>query len=112
MVKTAERRDPTKQSNHSNVMSFPGVRSLAVLFCIKLMAAPLWPDLAQQGSDAKPADQQKANDAKRSDGTRRTDEIAEAARTLTGPAANPECVWLGERAGNPLSRHDLAPAFP
>jgi hypothetical protein len=111
MVKTAERRDRNKQSNHSNVMSFPGVRSLAVLSFVALMAGPLWPALAQQGSDAKPADQQKANDAKRSDGTRRTDEIAEAARTLTGPAANPECVWLGERAVNLLSRDDLDTAF-
>jgi hypothetical protein len=89
MVKTAERRDPNKQSNHSNVMSFPGVRSLAVVSCVALMAGPLSPALAQQGSDAKPADQQKANDAKRSDGTRRTDEIAEAARTLTGHRVPP-----------------------
>jgi hypothetical protein len=91
-------------------MSFPGVRSLAVLSCVALMAGPLEPALAQQGND-KPADQQKANDAKRSDATRRTDEIAEAARSLTGPAANPECVWLGERAVNLLSRDDLDTAF-
>jgi hypothetical protein len=87
------------------------VRSLAVLFCAALLAGSWLPAYAQQGSDAKPADQQKANDAKRSDGARRTDEIAEAARTLTGPAANPECVWLGERAVNLLSRDDLDTAF-
>ena len=92
-------------------MSFPGMRSLAIMSCVALIASALSPALAQQGSDAKPADQQKANDAKRSDGTRRTDEIAEAARTLTGPAANPECVWLGERAVNLLSRDDLDTAF-
>ena len=34
-----------------------------------------------------------------------------SARTLTGPAANPECVWLGERAVNLLSRDDLDTAF-
>ena len=87
------------------------MRSLAVLFCAALLAGPWGPAFAQQGSDAKPSDQQKANDAKRSDGARRTDEIAEAARTLTGPAANPECVHLGERAVNLLSRDDLDTAF-
>ena len=87
------------------------VRSLAVLLGAALLAGSWLPASAQQGSDAKPADQQKANDAKRSDGARRTDEIAEAARTLTGPAANPECVWLGERAVNLLSRDDLDTAF-
>jgi hypothetical protein len=92
-------------------MSFSGLRSLIILFCAALLAGLSAPAFAQSGSDAKPTDQQKANDAKRSDGARRSDEIAEAARTLTGPAANPECVWLGERAVNLLSRDDLDTAF-
>jgi hypothetical protein len=65
--------------------------------------------LAQSGSDAKPTDQQKAGEAKRSSGA--TDKIAEAARALTGPAANAECVHLGERAVILMSQDDLDTAF-
>src|SRR6185436_10837764 len=39
------------------------------------------------------------------------DEFAEAAKVLGGPAANPECVWLGRRAVSLLWRDDLDTAF-
>jgi hypothetical protein len=39
------------------------------------------------------------------------DEFAEVAKVLTGPAANPECVWLGRRAVSLLWRDDLDTAF-
>ncbi len=39
------------------------------------------------------------------------DEIAEASRLLTGPAGNPECVWLGRRVVSLLWRDDLDTAF-
>jgi hypothetical protein len=39
------------------------------------------------------------------------DEFAEAAKVLGGPAANPECVWLGRRVVNLLWRDDLDTAF-
>lgn len=39
------------------------------------------------------------------------DEIAEAARVLSGPAGNPECVWLGRRAVGLIWRDDLETAF-
>ena len=39
------------------------------------------------------------------------DEFAEAQRTLSGPAGNPECVWLGRRVVSLLWRDDLDTAF-
>ena len=88
------------------------------------------PALAQN-NDAKPADQQSAapkegakDNAKDNgkdsakdgakDGTKepqKIDEFAEAQRTLSGPAGNPECVWLGRRVVSLLWRDDLDTAF-
>jgi hypothetical protein len=45
------------------------------------------------------------------DGQKKIDEIAEASRVLTGPAGNPECVWLGRRVVSLLWRDDLDTAF-
>ncbi len=39
------------------------------------------------------------------------DEFAETAKLLGGPAANPECVWLGRRVVSLLWRDDLDTAF-
>jgi len=39
------------------------------------------------------------------------DEFAEAQRAITGPAGNPECVWLGRRVVSLLWRDDLDTAF-
>jgi hypothetical protein len=39
------------------------------------------------------------------------DEFSEAAKLLGGPAANPECLWLGRRAVSLLWRDDLDTAF-
>ena len=49
-------------------------------------------------------------DAKK-DGQRKIDEFAEAAKLLGGPAANPECVWLGRRVVGLMWRDDLDTAF-
>jgi len=59
---------------------------------------PKQPDAKTQGEPNK-------------DDKRRIDEFAEAARVLGGPAANPECVWLGRRVVNLLWRDDLDTAF-
>ena len=45
------------------------------------------------------------------EGTKKVDEIAEAAKLLDGPAGQPECVWLGRRAVRLLYRDDLDTAF-
>jgi hypothetical protein len=42
---------------------------------------------------------------------KKTDEFAEAARVISGPAGNPECVWLGRRVVALMWRDDLDTAF-
>ncbi len=68
---------------------------------------------AAQSGDPKAGDQQRAQQAGDSakDAAKKADEFAEAAKTLGGAAANPECVWLGRRAVNLLWRDDLDTAF-
>jgi len=43
--------------------------------------------------------------------TQKVDEFTEAQREVTGPAGNPECVWLGRRVVGLLWRDDLDTAF-
>jgi len=65
-------------------------------------------------SGGKPAEAQKpAAEAtpKETQNQKKIDEIAEASRTLTGAAGNPECVWLGRRVVALLWRDDLDTAF-
>ena len=45
------------------------------------------------------------------DGAKKIDEYAEAEKLLGGPAANPECMWLGRRVVSLLWRDDLDTAF-
>jgi hypothetical protein len=45
------------------------------------------------------------------DSQRKTDEFAEAAQAINGPAGNPECVLLGRRAVRWMWRDDLDTAF-
>ena len=80
---------------------------LAGLF---LLAAGL--PAAAQNTDQKQADPKTQGTADpNKDEKRRIDEFAEAAKVLGGPAANPECVWLGRRVVNLLWRDDLDTAF-
>src|SRR6267142_6156933 len=64
-----------------------------------------------QNMDQKPPDKDKpqAGDAK--EAQKKIDEFAEAERLLGGPAANPECLWLGRRVVSLLWRDDLDTAF-
>ena len=68
---------------------------------------------AAQSGDPTAGDQQRAQPAGDSakDAAKKPDDFAEAAKTLGGAAANPECVWLGRRAVNLLWRDDLDTAF-
>lgn len=69
------------------------------------------PALAQSGN-AKPPEPAKPSAADTAkEGQKKIDEIAEASRTLSGPAGNPECVWLGRRVVGLLWRDDLDTAF-
>jgi hypothetical protein len=85
-------------------------RKLAALFLAAGLLTP-WSGARAQGSDPKPQDQQKPATDQTKDGQKKIDEFAEAARVLQGPAANPECVWLGRRVVNLLWRDDLDTAF-
>jgi len=63
-----------------------------------------------QNGEQKPPEQGKAGEpGKETNG--RGDDIADASRTMTGPAARSECVWLGERAVGLMWRDDLDTAF-
>ena len=68
-----------------------------------------------QSADPKAGNRQQnteadAKDAKK-EGQRKLDEFAEAAKMLGGPAAHPECVWLGRRVVGLMWRDDLDTAF-
>jgi hypothetical protein len=64
-----------------------------------------------QSGNVPPPDQQKAAVDAAKEGQKSIDEIAEASRLVTGPAGNPECVWLGRRVVSLLWRDDLDTAF-
>jgi hypothetical protein len=87
------------------------------LLCMRVIAAALGaamlfvvvdPTLAQS-ADPKAADKQ--GQAGDKDGQRKIDEFAEAEKLLGGPAANPECLWLGRRVVGLLWKDDLDTAF-
>jgi hypothetical protein len=63
---------------------------------------------AAQDPSGKPA--ANAADASK-ENQRKTDEFAEAAQAINGPAGNPECVWLGRRVVRLMWRDDLDTAF-
>jgi len=63
-------------------------------------------DAFAQSAEAKPPEKP-AQPAE----PKKIDEFAEAERVLGGPAANPECLWLGKRAVSLLLRDDLDTAF-
>jgi hypothetical protein len=84
----------------------------AALFAASLLFGSL-PALAQ-GGDAKPGEKPGDKPAQAqvdADAQRRVDEFAEAARQVSGPAGNAECVWLGRRVVGLLWRDDMDTAF-
>jgi hypothetical protein len=89
----------------------PVLRNLVFFLCAALLvAAP--PSARAQTAESKPADTAKpAAEPAKEGAAARTDEFAEAARVLNGPAGNAECVWLGERAVGLMWRDDLDTAF-
>ena len=72
----------------------------------------LWTPLAfTQGNEPKPPEKPPAAGQEPAKEPQKVDEFAEAQRAVTGPAGNPECVWLGRRVVNLLWRDDLDTAF-
>src|SRR5512138_3125176 len=85
----------------------PRLRLLAAaLGAVMLFAAP---STFAQSTDQKTGGKPPAGDSNETQ--KKIDEFAEAERVLGGPAANPECVWLGRRVVSLLWRDDLDTAF-
>lgn len=83
----------------------------AVSFSLCAPAAFAQSGGAQQEQQKPAAPDAAAKDAAAKEGQKKIDEIAEATKTLVGPAGNPECVWLGRRVVSLLWRDDLDTAF-
>lgn len=91
------------------------LRKTCTAFAVASLAVSSSPALAQSGS-GRPAPQatKPVGDAakdEQKEAQKQRDEMAEAARALTGAAGNPECVWLGRRVVGLLWRDDLDTAF-
>src|SRR5665647_2111231 len=92
-------------------MSFNlNLRQFCAVLCMAAFSVTATAASAQSGN-GKPAENQKPAADAIKEGQKKIDEIAEATRTLTGPAGNPECVWLGRRVVSLLWRDDLDTAF-
>jgi hypothetical protein len=81
-----------------------------VFAAVWLAAAPVVPVLAQN-TDAKPTDQAPAKGQEPAKDNQKIDEYAEAAKAVSGPAGNPECLWFGTRVVSLLLNDDLDTAF-
>jgi hypothetical protein len=90
------------------------LRHLAVPGLILLLGigAAHQPAFAQSGEPhAQDQSKQGAAPDAAKDSQRKTDEFAEAAGAINGPAGNPECVWLGRRVVRLMWVDDLDTAF-
>lgn len=83
--------------------------SFAVMLSAASASAPAFAQNADTKSGDKPAAAQPADPAK--EAQRQVDEFAEASRLVSGPAGNPECVWLGRRVVGLMWRDDMDTAF-
>jgi hypothetical protein len=86
------------------------LRHFCAALCVVVLTFGSGLAFAQSGGEPKPAEQKPVAESAK-EGQKKIDEIAEAARVLTGPAGNPECVWLGRRVVTLLWRDDLDTAF-
>src|SRR5215472_3793757 len=89
-------------------MHFASLRIAAALLGLAILNSPTGQALAQ--SEPKAAEQP-APTGEPKEGQKKVNEFAEAEKLLGGPAANPECVWLGRRVVSLLWRDDLDTAF-
>src|SRR5450759_2639411 len=86
------------------------LREFCAVLCMAAFSLTATAAFAQSGNGKPPEPQKPAADTVK-EGQKKIDEIAEATRLLTGPAGNPECVWLGRRVVSLLWRDDLDTAF-
>jgi len=80
------------------------LRILVPAVCAVMLTLTAAPALAQAGNG-------KTAETAAQESARPTDELAEAARVVNGPAGNPECVWIGRRVVAALTRDDTENAF-
>ena len=79
-------------------------------FAALLIASAMWGFApSAYAEDQKPAEKPAGQDPAKE--PQKPDEFAEAQKEITGPAGNPECVWLGRRVVGLLWRGDLDTAF-
>jgi len=107
---------PSKNtSDGDNAVFFRVASGFCRLCCAAALTIFAPAAFAQSGNGKPPEPQKPATDAAKADtakeGQKKIDEIAEASRALSGPAGNPECVWLGRRVVSLLWRDDLDTAF-
>jgi hypothetical protein len=91
------------------VLNFAGGACVATGLAVSAVGCLAGAALAQS-SNPRPAVQQTAA-GQAAKQTQKVDEYALARREISGPAGNPECVWLGRRVVSLLWRDDLDTAF-
>jgi hypothetical protein len=92
-------------------MSRASLRNVAALLGVALVVSLATSATLAQGDPKLGSKPAPAEGDSRKDGQRKLDEFAEAAKALGGPAAHPECVWLGRRVVGLMWRDDLDTAF-
>ena len=90
-------------------MSDRVVRIFAAFALASALTFGLAPASAQSG-DPKAGDKARQQ-SERDPGAKKAEELSDTAKAISGPAGNPECVWLGRRVVNLLWRDDLDTAF-
>jgi hypothetical protein len=98
-----------KLKQEKALMFSPLRLSLAALLAASCLFGSL--PASAQNSDAKPADKPAQGQPADTDAQRKADEFAEAARQVSGPAGNAECVFLGRNVVTLLYRNDMDTAF-
>jgi hypothetical protein len=83
------------------------------VFCAALFLAATFPmpGFAQSGDNKGDGKTSSTGPTDAKEVQRRVDEFAEASKMVSGPAGNPECVWLGRRVVGLLWRDDMDTAF-
>jgi len=85
---------------------------LCIAAWLSVPVSPVIPAaLAQSTAPNPPAAQPAPAGQEPAKETQKIDEYAEAQHAISGPAGNPECVWLGRRVVSLLWRDDLDTAF-
>jgi hypothetical protein len=92
------------------VLRHLAVSGLALLIGIGGAFAQSGDSRAQDQSGKPAANSAQPADAAK-DNQRKTDEFAEAAQAINGPAGNPECVWFGRRVVRLMFLDDIDTAL-